>query len=66
MHFAIHPSEGWPGEATKTAQSPVLALMTDDLSAIVEKLKPHGIDVVASDHGFAHVIAFQDPDGNHP
>lgn len=65
VHFAIHPDGGWPGVATKDSQSPVIALMTDDLAAIVERLAGYDIAANPVDHGFAYVIAFRDPDGNH-
>ena len=65
VHFAIHPAGGWPGVATKDSQSPIIALMTSDLAAIVERLAGYEIVVSPMDHGFASVIAFRDPDGNH-
>ena len=65
VHFAIHPAEGWPGTATDDSQSPVLALMTENIDGIVEKLANYDIHVLPADHGFADVIAFRDPDGNH-
>ena len=39
--------------------------MTNDLESVVEKLAEAGIEVAPADHGFANVIAFRDPDGNH-
>ena len=39
--------------------------MTNDLDSVVEKLREAGIEVAPADHGFAHVLAFRDPDGNH-
>ena len=65
VHFAIHPAEGWPGVATKDSQSPIIALMTNDLDSVIKKLAAAGIEVAPADHGFAHVIAFRDPDGNY-
>ena len=65
VHFAIHPAEHWPGKATPDSLSPVIALMADDLTNIIDKLGKYGIDATPADHGFANVIAFRDPDGNH-
>jgi len=63
--FAIHPAEGWPGERTKDAQSPIIGLKTSNMSLLVERLRAVGISVSPADHGFADVISFRDPDGNH-
>lgn len=66
VHFAIHPAEGWPGKATREAQSPVIALATSDAQATVARLNAAGWNVAEpTDHGFAWVAAFRDPDGNH-
>ncbi len=66
VHFAIHPSEGWPGRATGDSQSPVIALRTTDAAAVAGRLSARGIDPNGpSDHGFALVLAFRDPAGNH-
>jgi catechol 2,3-dioxygenase-like lactoylglutathione lyase family enzyme len=64
-HFAIHPSAGWPGERSATAQSPVVVFHTDDVNSAHERLVACGIDATTPfDHGFAVVTAFRDPDGN--
>lgn len=66
VHFAIHPAEGWPGVATRDAQSPVIALRTSDAKAVAERLSARGFAVAGPyDHGFAQVVTFRDPDGNH-
>ena len=66
VHFAIHPSEGWPGKATTDAQSPVIVLHTDDVQSAYDRLVSHGVAATPPwDHGFAVSTAFQDPDGNH-
>jgi catechol 2,3-dioxygenase-like lactoylglutathione lyase family enzyme len=66
VHFAIHPAEGWPGVATRNAQSPVIALRTSDVGSVAKRLAAAGLAAVGPyDHGFAHVLAFRDPDGNH-
>lgn len=66
VHFAIHPAEGWPGTPAPNAQSPVIALKTSDAKAVAESLRAAGIEVPGpTDHGFAWVVAFRDPDGNH-
>ena len=65
VHFAIHPADGWPGEQTHNARSPVIALATSDAKAVVERLAESGISASGPhDHGFAHVVSFRDPDGN--
>lgn len=65
-HLAIHPAEGWPGEATRNAQSPVVLLNSSDVTALAERLMSSGTDPNGPyDHGFAHVVSFRDPDGNH-
>jgi len=65
VHFAIHPSEGWPGVQTHDAQSPIIALGTSDVNLVVERLRTLGIEVDSPfDHGFAYTVSFQDPDGN--
>lgn len=66
VHFAIHPAEGWPGQAVADAQSPVLALSTSDAARAAERLSQAGVSHTGvNDHGFALVVAFRDPDGNH-
>lgn len=66
VHFAIHPAEGWPGVATRDGQSPVIALRTSDAKAVAKRLVASGFKAVGPyDHGFAQVVAFRDPDGNH-
>ncbi len=34
VHLAIHPADGWPGNATPDAQSPVIALNTPDAAKV--------------------------------
>jgi catechol 2,3-dioxygenase-like lactoylglutathione lyase family enzyme len=66
VHFAIHPAEGWPGVPTRNAQSPVIALRTSDARAVARRLAASGFAAVGPyDHGFALVVTFRDPDGNH-
>ena len=66
VHFAIHPADGWPGTATRDAQSPLIALRSQNLSSIVAKLEGAKVQFNGpSDHVFADVISFRDPDGNH-
>jgi catechol 2,3-dioxygenase-like lactoylglutathione lyase family enzyme len=66
VHFAIHPNDGWPGQAGLEPQSPVLALATPDAARAAERLSQAGIQHAGvGDHGFALVVAFRDPDGNH-
>lgn len=65
VHFAIHPSEGWPGERTPNAQSPVLIFYTRDVQSTYERLAANGVQATPPfDHGFAILTAFEDPDGN--
>lgn len=65
VHFAIHPSEGWPGVQVKDSQSPVIALETKDVALAAERLRSVGIELTGPyDHGFAFTISFRDPDGN--
>lgn len=65
VHFAIHPAQGWPGVATRNAQSPVIALRTWDAKAVAERLRTAGFrNVGPYDHGFAQAVVFRDPDGN--
>ena len=65
LHFAIHPSDGWPGVPTTNAQSPVIAFSTSDASAIAERLSAASIEHSGPfDHGFAQIVSFRDPDGN--
>ena len=66
VHFAIHPAEGWPGVPTRNAQSPVIALRTRDARAVARRLAAIGYAATGPyDHGFAQVVTFRDPDGNH-
>jgi catechol 2,3-dioxygenase-like lactoylglutathione lyase family enzyme len=66
VHFAIHPADGWPGKPTRDAQSPVIALRTSDAKAVAQRLAAAGFEAAGPyDHGFALVVAFRDPDGNH-
>lgn len=63
-HFAIHPAEGWPGERTPHAQSPVLVFYTEDLETVHARLEAAGAQPTPIfDHGFATMTAFRDPDG---
>jgi catechol 2,3-dioxygenase-like lactoylglutathione lyase family enzyme len=65
IHFAIHPSEGWPGQRTPNAQSPVMVFYTSDVQSVYERLVANGVQArPPSDHGFAIVTSFEDPDGN--
>ncbi len=66
VHFAIHPAEGWPGVPTGDAQSPVIALRTQNAQAVADALNATGHPALGPfDHGFAWVVVFRDPDGNH-
>ena len=66
VHFAIHPNHGWPGEPGSAPQSPVVALGIADADYAAGRLDAAEVDHTGvSDHGFALVIAFRDPDGNH-
>ena len=65
VHFAIHPSERWPGVQTTNAQSPIIVLATSDLNLVIERLRKSGIETAGPhDHGFAYTVSFRDPDGN--
>ena len=65
VHFAIHPARGWPGAATKDAQSPVIAFNTSDAEVLADRVRKAGIEASGPhDHGFAQVVSFRDPDGN--
>ena len=65
VHFAIHNADGWPGVPTKNAQSPNIAFSTFNLKAVAERLSARGVKVTGpTDHGFAQVVSFRDPDGN--
>ena len=65
-HFAIHPAEDWPGVATSNAQSPVILLESTDVNSLADRLRTAGADPNGPyDHGFAYVVSFRDPDGNH-
>ena len=66
VHFAIHPADGgWPGVPTRNAQSPIITFSTSDLKAVAKRLSANGVKVTGpTDHGFAQVISFRDPDGN--
>jgi catechol-2,3-dioxygenase len=66
VHFAIHPSGGWPGTPTAEALSPVIALRTSDAASVAERLQARGVAVTGPhDHGFAQVLSFRDPEGHH-
>ena len=65
VHFAIHPSDGWPGAPAQNAQSPVITFSTSDLKAVADRLAANGVPANGpTDHGFGHVVSFRDPDGN--
>ena len=66
VHFAIHPADSnWPGVPTRNAQSPVITFSTSDLKAVAKRLSANGVKATGpTDHGFANVISFRDPDGN--
>lgn len=65
VHVAIHPAETWPGEATKSAQSPVIVFEAPDATAVFDKLQEHNIPATPPfDHGFATIVSFRDLDGN--
>lgn len=66
VHFAIHNAEsGWPGVPTRNAQSPIITFSTSNLKGVAERLSASGVKVTGpTDHGFADVISFRDPDGN--
>lgn len=65
LHFAIHPSSGWPGEQAPNAQSPVIVFYTGDVQSAYERLVACGVPATPPfDHGFAVLTAFEDPDGN--
>jgi catechol-2,3-dioxygenase len=65
VQFAIHNAKGWPGVATKNAQSPNIAFSTSNLKAVAARLSSGGIKVTGpTDHGFAKAISFRDLDGN--
>jgi len=66
VHFAIHPAEGWPGTSIADSRSPVIALSVSSASEVAARLEAAGISVNGPhDHGFAMVVSFRDPDGNH-
>ena len=67
VHFAIHPADGgWPGVPTLNAQSPVITLSTSDLKTVAKRLSANGVKTNGpTDHGFAQIVSFRDPDGNH-
>ncbi|MGI9328953.1 MAG: VOC family protein [Pseudomonadales bacterium] len=65
VHFAIHPSESWPGEIHKEPLSPVIVLETSDVRAAHQRLLDAGIAASPPyDHGFGILTSFRDPDGN--
>lgn len=66
VHFAIHPADGWPGVSYPDARSPVVALAISDAAEAAERLQAAAVDITGPfDHGFAVVVSFRDPDGNH-
>jgi catechol-2,3-dioxygenase len=66
VHFAIHSADGgWPGVSARNARSPIIAFSTSDLKAVARRLSSRGVKVTGpTDHGFAQIISFRDPDGN--
>ena len=65
VHFAIHRAEDWPGVPTKNARSPVICFSSSNVKALAKRLLAKGVKVTGpTDHGFAQVISFRDPDGN--
>jgi catechol 2,3-dioxygenase-like lactoylglutathione lyase family enzyme len=65
IHFAIHPSAGWPGVPASDAQSPVIAFNSPDVHALHRRLVAAGVEVTDPlDHGFGVVMSLRDPDGN--
>jgi catechol-2,3-dioxygenase len=65
VHFAIHNADGWPGTPTKNVRSPVITFSTSNLKAVTKRLSARGVKMAGpTDHGFAHVVSFRDPDGN--
>jgi catechol-2,3-dioxygenase len=65
VHVAVHPADGSPGVPTKNAQSPIISFGTSNLKAVARRLAARGVKVTGpTDHGFADVISFRDPDGN--
>ena len=67
VHFAIHSADsGWPGVPSRNSQSPIISFSTSDLKAVAKRLSANGVKATGpTDHGFAQVISFRDPDGNH-
>jgi len=67
VHFAIHSADsGWPGIPSRNSQSPIISFSTSDLKAVAKRLSASGVKATGpTDHGFAKVISFRDPDGNH-
>ena len=66
VHFAIHPADDWPGTQVAEPRSPVIALSTNNAAQVAERLQQSGITPNGPfDHGFALVVSFRDPDGNH-
>ncbi len=65
VHFAIHPTDGWPGVPKQNAQSPVISFSSSNLKAVAKRLSATGVKVTGpADHGFGQVVSFRDPDGN--
>jgi catechol-2,3-dioxygenase len=66
VHFAIHPAGGgWPGVPTRNAQSPIISFSTSNLKAVARRLAAKAVKMTGpTDHGFAQVLSFRDPDGN--
>ena len=66
VHFAIHPADGWPGTRVEEPLSPVIALAIDSADRAAAGLRKAGLTPTGPfDHGFAMVVSFRDPDGNH-
>ena len=67
VHLAIHSADsGWPGVPSRDSQSPIISFSTSNLKAVAKRLSANGVKAIGpTDHGFAQVISFRDPDGNH-
>jgi catechol 2,3-dioxygenase-like lactoylglutathione lyase family enzyme len=66
VHFAIHSADGgWPGVGRRDARSPVITFSTSNINAVVKRLSARGVKATGpTDHGFGHVLSFEDPDRN--
>jgi len=66
VHFAIHPTADYPGEAT-AAGAVRIAFMVFDLDAFVAGLAEHGVELSYPPVSFgaeSRLTAVRDPDGN--